>query len=65
MQTKIIGQPARLAYKLKEAAQLVGVSEISIRRAIEKGQLRACRAFRHLLIPATELEKLIGGNVSK
>ena len=65
MQKKIIGQPTRLAYKLKEAAQLVGVSEVSIRRAIEKGQLRVCRAFRHILVPASELEKLIGGNVSK
>jgi hypothetical protein len=43
----------------------MGVSEISIRRAIEKGQLRACRAFRHLLIPASELEKLIGGSEAK
>ena len=60
-----IGQPKRLSYKIREAAQLVGVSEISIRRAIEKGQLRACRAFRHLLIPASELEKLIGGSEAK
>ncbi|MEI8285571.1 MAG: helix-turn-helix domain-containing protein [bacterium] len=65
MKQEQIGQPKRLSYKIREAAQLVGVSEISIRRAIEKGQLRACRAFRHLLIPASELEKLIGGSVSK
>jgi len=65
MQTKNISQPKRMAFKIKEAAQLLGVSEISIRRAIEKGQLRVSRAFRHLLIPASELEKLIEGNVSK
>jgi len=65
MEKKAISQPKRMAFKLKEAAQLMGVSEISIRRAIEKGQLRACRAFRHLLIPASELEKLIGGSEAK
>ena len=65
IKTEQQNQHKRITFKLKEAAQLMGVSEISIRRAIEKGQLRPCRAFRHILIPASELEKLIGVNGTK
>jgi excisionase family DNA binding protein len=53
------GPIERRAYKIGEAAKLVGVSPISIRRAIGCGQLRVCRAFRHILIPANELEEFL------
>ena len=51
----------RISYKINEAAKIVGVSPITIRRAIARGLLKPCRAFRHPLIPAGQLEKLIGG----
>ncbi len=51
----------RISYKIKEAAQMCGVSQITIRRAIDRGLLKPCRSFRHPLIPADQLEKLIGG----
>jgi excisionase family DNA binding protein len=53
----------RLCYKINEAAKIVGVSPITIRRAISRGLLKPCRAFRHPLIPRDQLEKLIGGLV--
>jgi excisionase family DNA binding protein len=49
----------RLSYKIKEAAQILGVSPITIRRAISRGLLKPCRVFRHPLIPAEQLKKLI------
>lgn len=49
----------RLAYKIKEAAEVVGVSQATIRRAIQRGILRPCRAFRHPLIPAEQLVAMI------
>jgi excisionase family DNA binding protein len=49
----------RLSYKINEAAKLLGVSPITIRRAISRGLLKPCRAFRHPLIPAEQLRKLI------
>jgi excisionase family DNA binding protein len=49
----------RLSYKIPEAATLLGISESSIRRAIESGQLKACRRMRHILIPRAELEKFV------
>ncbi|MFZ4776971.1 MAG: helix-turn-helix domain-containing protein [Terrimicrobiaceae bacterium] len=51
----------RIAYKIKEAAELTGLSEASIRRAIQRGLLKPCRAFRHPLIPAEQLQNLIAG----
>jgi excisionase family DNA binding protein len=49
----------RLSFKISEAADLTGLSQASIRRAIERGLLRPCRAFRHVLIPADQLRELI------
>jgi excisionase family DNA binding protein len=51
--------PVRLAYKLKEAAALLGVSEKSMRRAISRGLIKPSRAFRHVLIPAAELKAFL------
>jgi excisionase family DNA binding protein len=53
--------PARLAYKIKEAAEILGVSPSSVRRAIERGLITPIRAFRHVLIPANQLEALVNG----
>jgi excisionase family DNA binding protein len=50
----------KIAYTLKEAAPLVGVSITSLRRAIARDQLRACRKFRHILITKQELERFLG-----
>ena len=53
----------RISYKIAEAAKIVGVSPITIRRAIDRGLLKPCRAFRHPLIPADQLQRLIEGGV--
>lgn len=50
----------KFAFTLKEAAALVGVSTTSLRRAIARGQLTACRKFRHILISRQELERFLG-----
>lgn len=50
----------RLAYSLKEAADLLGVDYFSVYRLIQRGKLRACRALRgKLLVPRTELLRLL------
>lgn len=49
----------RIAYRLDEAAELLGISTISVRRAIQRGLLRPSRAFRTPLISAAELERFI------
>ena len=52
-------QSPRLAYKLKDAAALLGVSTVSMRRAIQRGLIRPSRAFRHVLISADELKRFL------
>jgi excisionase family DNA binding protein len=50
----------RLAYSLKEAADLLGVDYFSLYRLIQRGKLRACRALRgKLLVPRSELLRLL------
>jgi excisionase family DNA binding protein len=52
------GQP-RLAFSVSEAAQLLGISEKSVRRLITRRLLRPSRALRHLLIPRKEIERFL------
>ena len=55
-------EPERLAYSLREAADLLGVDYFSVYRLIQRGKLRACRALRgKLLVPRTELLRLLNG----
>lgn len=49
----------RRAYKIREAAGIIGCSEISVRRLIARGLLRPNRALRHLLIPASEIDRFL------
>lgn len=57
--------PLRLAYSVKEAALILGVSEKSVRRLIDRGLLRPSRALRHLLIPRKEIERFLEETLSK
>jgi excisionase family DNA binding protein len=52
-------RPYRLAVKIPEAADIVGVSSKTIRRAIERGEIRPNRKLRHVLIPVAELERFV------
>jgi len=46
------------ALKIKDAAKyLGGVSQITVRRLIDRGLIRPNRAVRHLLIPVSELDR--------
>lgn len=52
-------QLPRLAYNVREAAEILGVSEKSVRRLIIRRLLRPSRALRHLLIPKKEIERFL------
>ena len=46
----------RLAYSVREAADLLGVNYFSVYRLIQRDKLKACRALRgKILVPRTEL----------
>lgn len=49
----------RRAYSIRETASMLGVSDKSVRRLIDRRLLRASRALRHLRIPAAEIERFL------
>jgi excisionase family DNA binding protein len=53
--------PEAMAYNIREAAELVRVSERTIRRAIASGSLRAVRIGRAVRVPRESLTALLSG----
>ena len=57
--TNLVGITPR-ALKLKDACKYIGgVSEVTMRRLIDRGVIKPNRSLRHLLIPITELDKFL------
>ena len=50
----------RVAYRPREVAEMVGMSESGIRNLIRRGTLRAVRLDGLWLIPATAIEDKLG-----
>ena len=50
----------RLAYSVKEAAELTGLSQRTVTRQIQRGTLRAVRVSRRVLIPTDALAEFLG-----
>jgi excisionase family DNA binding protein len=55
----LLPHPSRLAFTVQEAAQMLGVSDKTVRRLIDRRLLRASRALRHLRIPKNEIERFL------
>ena len=49
----------RLAFSVRETAEMLGISEKTVRRLIDRGLLRPSRALRHLLISKKEIEHFL------
>jgi excisionase family DNA binding protein len=49
----------RMAFSVRETAKILGVSDKTVRRLIDRKLLRASRALRHLLIPKKEIERFL------
>jgi len=50
------------ALKLKDAADYLGVSPMSLRRLINRGLITtAPRALRHIVVPIRELDRYLNG----
>ncbi len=55
------GQPRiqQAAFKINDAATILGVAPSSIRRLIQRGVLKPCRVLRHALIPSEQIQQLL------
>ena len=49
----------KLAYSMGEAAQVLGVSYITVHRLLKRGLLKSSTALRHKLIPHVEIERFL------
>ena len=49
----------RLAFSMKETAEILGVSYITVHRLLKRGKLRASDAIRNKVIPRTEIERFL------
>jgi excisionase family DNA binding protein len=56
--TKTSAAP-RLAYTMRETADLLGISYMTVHRLIKRGLLHSSSALRHKLIPASEIERFL------
>jgi excisionase family DNA binding protein len=54
----------RVSFSKDEVARRLGVSRDSVSRAIQKGKLRVVRFGRRVLIPGSEIERLLRGRRS-
>jgi excisionase family DNA binding protein len=49
----------KLAYSVKETAEILGINYFTVHRLIKRGLLRSSNALRHKLIPKTEIERFL------
>lgn len=49
----------RLTYSLRETADMLGVSCVSVHRLLKRGLLKSSNALRHKLIPSWEIERFV------
>jgi excisionase family DNA binding protein len=49
----------RQAFKIDETSQLLGVHHSSVRRLIDRGELKSVIKLRHLLIPRSEIVRFL------
>ena len=60
--TTVQNPETKLSVKLKQAAEMLSISESSLRRKIDSGEIAACRAFRHIVIAVDELKRFLARN---
>lgn len=56
------GDLGRRTLKIGETAKVLGISERSVRRLIQRGELRSVNKLRHILIPAAEISRFLAEN---
>ena len=54
----------RLAYTMRETADILGVSYITVHRLLKRGKLRASDAIRNKVIPLTEIQRFLRESIA-
>ena len=48
-----------MGYSIAETASILGISQRSVHRLLNRGLLRGSKALRKIIIPQTEIEKFL------
>ena len=56
-------QGKRVSYSFAEFAEMVGKERTWVYRQVSKGRIRAVTGFGAAMIPASEVERIFGGEV--
>lgn len=54
----------RMAYSMRETADMIGMSLRTLVRRVDDGTIRAVKVGKRVLIPAAEVERLLSGEAS-
>jgi excisionase family DNA binding protein len=54
----------RLAFTMRETAEIIGVSYITVHRLLKRGKLRSSDAIRNKVIPRTEIERFLKESIA-
>lgn len=57
--------PQSATYSVAEAGHLIGVSNFTIYRLLQRGKLRAIASIRHKRIPKAELERFLRDSLGR
>lgn len=55
----------RLAYTMREAAEILGISYITVHRLLKRGHLRSSGAIRNKVIPRAEIERFLRDSLTQ
>jgi excisionase family DNA binding protein len=55
----------RFAYSMRETAEILGVSYITVHRLLKRGKLRASNAIRNKIIPKTEIDRFLRESITE
>ena len=55
---------ARIGFSVEETARLLGIHPNTLRRAIWRGEVKAARVGRRVVVPLAEVERLLGYRLS-
>jgi DNA-directed RNA polymerase specialized sigma24 family protein len=64
-QTAASASLPRLAYTMRETADIIGVSYITVHRLLKRGKLRASDAIRNKVIPLSEIQRFLKESTSE
>lgn len=63
LETKPADALQKLAFSIPETSKIIGVSDVTVRRLLRRGKLRALSSLRHKIIPMAEIERFLRADV--